>query len=164
MTEGLAAVGPVSDRVAGLQFVGHYLLGRQARVEDLPATMAAEQAGASRESQMLMGVCLMMRRDLLDAHGLLCEETSLGADDLDISWRYRMLGYKLLVVPGVFVRHVGSASFATLPSLETRKLVRRSDRALLQRLRAYYGEDGVPSSMELFGSDIFAEALSRAYA
>jgi GT2 family glycosyltransferase len=108
-----------------------------------------------------MGVCLMMRRDLLDKHGLLCEMTELGADDLEYSWRMRMLGYELRVVPSVFVHHVGQASFATLPSLEARKRIRQSDRALVHILLAYYDEGNIPSSMELWGCEIFAEALAR---
>jgi GT2 family glycosyltransferase len=103
-----------------------------------------------------------MQRELLDRHGLLCEETALGADDLELSWRLKQLGYQLRIVPSVFVRHVCGASFATVPSIETRKKVRRSDRALVRRMRAYYGERDLPSSQELFGCDIFAEALATA--
>ena len=156
----IAAVGPVSDSIAGEQFVGLYLGGRHAHLPDLAKTMAQEQAGVTKSTKLLMGVCLMMRRDLLDKHGLICEETFLGADDLEFSWRYREIGYRLLIVPAVFVRHVGGASFSTVPRIETRKKVRRSDRALIRRLRSYYGDGPLPSSQELFGCDIFAEALA----
>jgi GT2 family glycosyltransferase/tetratricopeptide (TPR) repeat protein len=159
-TGDVAAVGPVSDAIAGEQFVGHYLGDRHAHVPDLAKTLAVEQAGKAKPTKLLMGVCLMMRRDLLDKHGLLCEETFLGADDLEFSWRYRELGYRLVIAPSVFVRHVGGASFSTVPRIETRKKVRRSDRALIRRLRAYYGDRPIPSSRELFGCDIFAEALA----
>jgi len=142
------------------QFVGNFLGGRRPDFERIGAILAKEQPGAVRATQLLMGVCLMMRRDLLDRHGLLCEETTLGADDLEFSWRFQVLGYKLLVVPSVFVHHVGSASFATLPKVEVRKMVRRSDRALYRRLKAYYGDNPIPSSQEIWGSDIFAHAMA----
>jgi GT2 family glycosyltransferase len=160
LTGDVAAVGPVSDMIAGDQFFGHYLGGRQPRWQEMQGILAAEQGRTCRQTKLLMGVCLMMRRDLLDRHGLLCEETELGADDLELSWRYQELGYKLLVVPGAFVHHEGQASFATLPSIEKRKRIRRSDRALMRRLRAYYGDKPIPSSMEIWGCDIFAEAMA----
>jgi GT2 family glycosyltransferase len=162
LTGDVAAVGPVSDMITGDQFVGNYLDGRQPDFERLGGIMAREQPNTVRQTKLLMGVCLMMRRDLLDLHGLLCEETALGADDLEFSCRFAELGYRLLVVPGVFVHHVGGASFATLPNLEARKMVRRSDRALLRRLKAYYGDRPVPSSQEIWGSDIFAQAMATA--
>jgi hypothetical protein len=146
LTGDVAAAGPVCDMVAGEQFVGHFLAGRQVRPDQLADLLAKEQGGATRPTKLLMGVCLALRRDLLDKHGLLCEETALGADDLELSWRYRELGYGLVVVPSAFVRHVGGASFATLPVVETRIRVRRSDRAFIQRLRAYYGDSPIPSS------------------
>ena len=161
LTGSVAAAGPVSDHIAGEQFVGHYLGGRHVNAYDMAKVLAAEQAGRCRDTRLLMGGCLAMRRDVLDRHGLLCEETFLGADDLEISWRLRQLGFRLSVVPSVFVRHVGGASFSTVPRLETRRKVRRSDRALLHRLEAFYGKGRVPSSMELFACDIFAEALAR---
>lgn len=108
-----------------------------------------------------MGLCLTMRRELLDAHGLLREETELGADDLEFSWRYRRLGYELRVVPGVFVQHVGGAGFASVGSLDARKKVRRSDRWLIRLMRAFHGDNPLASSQEQFGCDIFTEALNR---
>ncbi len=162
LTGDVAAVGPSSDMVAGEQFVGHYLGGRQARLEELPGLMTQRERARVVPTKLIMGVCLMMRRDLLDMHGLLCEETDLGADTtLEFSFRFQMLGYRLLVVPEVFVHHVGGASFSTLPSLEVRRRIRRSDRALIRRLRAYYGDAPIPTSREIWGCDIFAEALAR---
>jgi GT2 family glycosyltransferase/tetratricopeptide (TPR) repeat protein len=162
LTGDVAAVGPVSDMITGKQFVGNFLGGRRPDFEQLAAIMAKEQPDEVEETKLLMGVCLMMRRDLLDKHGLLCEETRLGADDLEYSFRMSQLSYRLLVVPGVFVHHVGGASFATLPKVETRILIRRSDRALLRRLKAYYGDKPIPSSQEIWGSDIFAQAMATA--
>ena len=47
---------------------------------ELPEFVASTHAGESAEAKALMGCCLAVRRDVLDKHGLLCEETELGAD------------------------------------------------------------------------------------
>jgi GT2 family glycosyltransferase len=161
LTSGVAAVGPVSDSIAGDQFVGHYLGQRRPALSELAGILAREQAGIVRQTKLLMGVCLLMRRDVLDRHGLLYEGAELGADDLEFSWRYARLGFKLLIAPNVFVRHVGGASFSTVDNLETKKRVRRSDRALIRRLKVYYEGQPLPNSTDLWGCEIFDPALAR---
>jgi len=73
----VAAVGPVSDSVSAAQFVGHHLPARYrgtAAAEDLTDAVRAAQPGASMESKLLIGFCLVVRRDVLDAAGLLALE------------------------------------------------------------------------------------------
>ena len=95
LSDGVAAVGPVSDAITGNQFIGNYITGQAPVAAELSGRLASDQAGTAIETKLLMGVCLVMCRDILDKHGLLCEETELGADDLEFSWRYRQLGYEL---------------------------------------------------------------------
>jgi len=158
----IGATGPVSDNVGGLQFVGFHLNGAKPKAGELAATLAREHADQLLDAKALMGFCLALRRDVLDEHGLLCEETELGADDLELSWRFRELGYELKVVLDAFAHHEGSHSFTHTPEREMAQVrIRQSDRALVRRLVGFYGFSSVPSSRELWGSDIFCEAFGR---
>ena len=74
------ATGPLADNVGGAQFVAFHLGGQKPTAAELPEVLASSHAGESVELKALMGCCLAVRRDVLDKHGLLCEETELGAD------------------------------------------------------------------------------------
>jgi GT2 family glycosyltransferase len=114
-------------------------------------------------SLFIVGLCAMLPREVLNAHGLLDEDLELGADDLELSWRLTRLGYTLAIAADVVVSHVGGASFASLPEEEVRARVRQSDARLVQKLRAYYGEEGVPCAENLWGVVAFEETLQRDY-
>ena len=119
----IAAVGPLSNAVAGLQRLGY-------------------SGGKSRlalESKLLIGFCLMLRRSALDKVGLLSEELFLGSDDLEMSWRLRSAGYKMVVATDVIVRHLGGVSFASLPAASKERFVAESTDALIQRVRRANG-------------------------
>lgn len=156
----VVAVGPVSDNVGGDQFVGHWLGGERPSVEDLQSVLRQTKLGQSVETKFLVGLCLLMKRDTLNKHGLLDETTELGADDLELSWRLGELGYRMQIALDVFVRHDQGVSFASLAMDEKSTRQGRSDFALIRKLEAYYGED-IPSSNELWGCPIFDEALER---
>jgi GT2 family glycosyltransferase len=128
----------------------------------IAAELSREYEGQTRPAKLLIGFCLALRRDVLDEVGLLCEETELGADDLELSWRLRELGYSLAIAPDAFVHHEGGASFAKSESRELANIrIQRSDRALVSKLAHYYGWVGIPSSQELWESPIFSEAFAR---
>lgn len=160
LKKGVAAVGPMSDNIGGDQFVGHILGGRHPELDSLGELLATEFKGKANETNFLVGICVMVRRETLEKYGLLDEGTELGADDLEFSWRMRMLGLKLLIAQDVFVRHEQGVSFASLPSLERGRRQRKSDASLVRKLEAYYG-GVIPNSMELWGTPIFDEALHR---
>jgi len=158
---GYAAVGPVSDRVSEAQFVARFLESdERPPVGALTDHLAATVAGLTVPTHLLMGLCLMADRQVLVDHGLLDEGTELGADDLELSWRLRALGYRLAVAADVFVRHDQGVSFASLPEGERSDRSSRSDEALAWKLEAYYGQGAVPSSREIWGTDIFASRIS----
>jgi len=156
-----AVVGPISDSVGGDQFVGHVLGGRRPPLEELSKLLATEQKGNTEETTFLVGLCVMVPREILNKHGLLDEGTELGADDLELSWRLTSLDYKLAVAQDVFVRHVQGVSFSSLPFPERAKRQARSDFALIRKLEAFYGNDEIPSSNEIWGTPIFDEAFMR---
>ena len=159
--EGVGAVGPVSDAISGQQFVGHYLkAGMTPRVDQLGEVFARDFPGRSVETKFIVGMCVMLPRAVLDTHGLLDEALVLGADDLDLSFRLRKLGLKLLIAMDVFVHHEGQASFSTRSKTETSELIAASDAALVAKLHLFYGPT-LPTSVELWGCPIFDEALAR---
>ena len=161
LDEGIGAVGPLSDVVAGQQFIGHYLPpDATLRVDKLASFASRELGGRTVETKFLVGMCLMLPRSILDQCGLLDENMVLGADDLDLSWRLAAHGFRLRIAMDAFVRHAGQASFATRPREETSALVALSDAALVSKLKRFYGQS-VPTSMQLWGCPIFDEAFSR---
>ncbi len=154
----VGAVGPVSDNIGGTQFVGHYIQGG-VPISELPGAMKQGYENKALETKLLMGMCLMVRRDTLAKVGLLDEGLFLGADDLEFSWRLRCLDYQLLTVLDVFVHHAGQKSFNTREKSEVTELVASSDANLFAKLQKFYGVQ-VPTSYQLWGCDIFDGALA----
>ena len=158
----MVAVGPLSDNVSGDQFVAFYLPeGLRPPREDLPEVLAKAHMGRWLETLLLIGLCLLISRDTLNAYGLLDEACELGADDLELAWRLRRLGLQLRIATAAFVFHIGSASFDTLPSPERTERVARSDAALADKLMAFHTQYPVPSSQTIWGCAVFEEALTK---
>lgn len=157
-TPTVAAVGPVSNFAAGRQSVACHWPGT------LPETMgpfeAAERlyaanAGRSEETPLLIGFCMVVRRTLLEQLGGLDERLFLGNDDLELSWRLRLHGYRLLIACDCFVYHEGQHSFRTDPQTATGRLLGESSDALYGILEELYGCGRVPTPMALWGIDWF---------
>jgi GT2 family glycosyltransferase len=166
--EKVAAAGPLSDNVCGEQFAGLHLrpelmTGRDQIVSALHAGQSSDRQPRNRgmETKLLIGFCLALRRDVLDEFGLLEERCYLGADDLEISWRLRALGYKLAIAKTVFVAHECGGSFGTITSEAKRSAVSGSDAALIEKVTNYYGASKIPTSTQLWNNSIFDEAFSK---
>lgn len=102
-----AAVAPVSDFVMGLQKITY---------KDFPKL---------HYSKFLIGFCMLIRKDVMDVVGKLDERFGIGGqDDLDLSIRLRLLGYKLKINRNVFIHHIGFQSlgkvFADYAVIENR--------------------------------------------
>jgi GT2 family glycosyltransferase/Flp pilus assembly protein TadD len=122
---------------------------------ELSEMMYRANAGKPVEAKLLVGFCIMMPRRVLDEVGLIDEALFLGNDDLDISWRLRMAGYKLLIATDTFVYHEGQVSFKSEEESKTSALVQDSTDRLYEKLEAHFGEGNVPHPMELWGIDWF---------
>lgn len=85
----VAAVGPVTTCAAGPQSIYHPQCPR-----------------GVTETTFLIGFCLAVRRDLLDAAGGI-DDTLRGGDDFDLSIRLRKLGKQIVVNPYAFLVHHG---------------------------------------------------------
>ena len=160
----VGAVGPVSNYVAGLQKFELYCDERLTGAVDLNALQARlyrNNAGQGVETKLLIGFCLMTRRDVIEKNGMLDEDLFLGNDDLEFSWRLREAGYRLQVATDTFVYHKGQASFNTEPSAKTKRLVQESTDALYRKLVQHYTPDPVPSGEELWGIAWFRPSTER---
>lgn len=156
--EGVGAVGPTSDYVAGWQ---KWPLHAPDLSPATPLDRIAHRLGSANHQQgvdtkLLIGFCLLIPRPVLDHVGLLDEELFLGNDDLDLSWRLQLAGCRLRVATGAFVHHIGQVSFNTEPGERTRRLVQQSTDALARKMVRYYGPGQVPSAMELWEMSWFA--------
>ncbi|WP_410771928.1 glycosyltransferase family 2 protein [Fontibacillus sp. BL9] len=104
-------VGPVTNYASGRQQVaisaendeGFYAIAEQFNRSD-PAKWVV--------AQRLVGMCLLMKREVWSRLGGLDEIFSPGHyEDDDYSYRARQQGYKLLICGDTLVHHSGSASF-----------------------------------------------------
>ena len=67
-------------------------------------------------ASLLIGFCLMVKREVLDKVGLLDERyESYGSDDLDWSLRIKKAGWKLAIARDVFVQHIGHQGLMQMP-------------------------------------------------
>ncbi|MCO5297211.1 MAG: glycosyltransferase family 2 protein [Fimbriimonadaceae bacterium] len=153
----VGAVGPVSNACAGDQYVGFHL-PQDARSglshDELRIRLQVEMAGRTMLTKLLIGFCLLLRRSVLDKVGLLDEALFLGSDDLDLSWRLTMNGYRLAIARDVYVEHRSGTSFKSLPPKRVQQLLNQSSLAMHQKLMRFYGAGNVPSSSELWGIEI----------
>ncbi|HLP42103.1 MAG TPA: glycosyltransferase family 2 protein, partial [Fibrobacteria bacterium] len=165
----VGAVGPLSNYVAGLQRLDLHLPSPYKEGAKFPGEGAVEQSasvarvlkeansGRGVTTKLLIGFCLMIRRELYAEMGGMDERLFLGNDDLDLSWRLRNRGLKLVVATDAFVFHEGQKSFRTEKKSHVDRLVQESTDALYLKLTAHYGgRDKVPSSMDLWGMNWFS--------
>jgi GT2 family glycosyltransferase/2-polyprenyl-3-methyl-5-hydroxy-6-metoxy-1,4-benzoquinol methylase/tetratricopeptide (TPR) repeat protein len=67
------------------------------------------------ETDRLVGFCLLIRRELIEAIGLLDERFGIGCfDDDDYCLRVRKAGYKAVMVRDAFVHHFGGQTFRSI--------------------------------------------------
>lgn len=136
----IGAVGPISNFVAGGQ---NEIFHRGNTKPEEPM-----------EVKLLIGFCLMMRKAVFDEVGGMDPALFLGNDDLDLSWRLRLAGYRLLIAPGVFVHHAGHKTMEEQKPEHIQKLLDESTAHLKAKIQAHYGE-ACPSAVELWGVDFF---------
>ena len=165
----VGAVGPVSNYVAGLQRLDLNLPPKWQSARSFPGNGAIEIAenlgkilsesnsGKGIITKILIGFCLMIPRSIYSTMGGMDENLFLGNDDLDISWRLRNDGRKLVVASDAFVFHEGQKSFKTEKKSVVDRLTQESTDALYEKLVGYYGSpEAVPSPVDLWGIGWFS--------
>jgi N-acetylglucosaminyl-diphospho-decaprenol L-rhamnosyltransferase len=67
-----------------------------------------------REAEFLMGACLLVRREAVDAVGLPDEDFFIFSEEVDWCYRFVSAGWKVLFFPGAEAAHVGGAAHGGL--------------------------------------------------
>jgi GT2 family glycosyltransferase len=68
------------------------------------------QYDSTKEIFWAGGAAVLIRREILDETGLLDESFFAHMEEIDLCWRIRLLGYRILSVPSSIVYHVGGAT------------------------------------------------------
>ncbi|WP_457570372.1 glycosyltransferase [Desulfurobacterium sp.] len=156
----VGAVGPVSCNVSYTQHYSfyapilEYLFSGKELLENREVVAAFLKALFNDEvfdTRLLIGLCMAVKREVVERCGGLDEKLFLGMDDFEFSWRLREKGYKLKIVPSAFVYHYGHASFNTLPEGEGNKYQRDAVKNLWEKLIDYYGFGNVPCIEDMWG-------------
>jgi GT2 family glycosyltransferase len=157
--EGVGAVGPISDFVAGMQRMDLHLEPKATPAET--AAWAAEHLeGQGQETKLIIGLCLMIPRTVWDCVQGMDPKLFLGNDDLELSWRLREASYRLIIARDVFVHHAGHKSMESRPRPEIAKLLEESETHLHGKLLDYYNGEP-PSAVDLWGVDFFYTGPAR---
>ncbi|MDX6596719.1 MAG: hypothetical protein QOE87_606, partial [Gaiellales bacterium] len=110
-TPGAGLAGPVSNYVAGPQLIetGYASLGE---IEPFARSWARARAGEVESAPRLIGFCLLLRREVVEAVGALDESFGAGNfEDDDLCLRARAAGFGCVIARDAFVHHTGSQTF-----------------------------------------------------
>lgn len=114
----VGAVGPCSNYVMWKQAA--QLAGDTGKLTPEEIDKAAQEnyekcEGQLIDTKLLIGICVLMRREVLEEVGLLDEAFGIGcSDDFDYSIRMRKAGWRLGVARDVFMYHYGHQTFGDL--------------------------------------------------
>jgi|ETNvirnome_2_300_1030623.scaffolds.fasta_scaffold00134_13 SAM-dependent methyltransferase len=118
----VAAVGPTSNCVSGLQNIFH---------PNTPKDIVT--------TSYLIGFCVAVRRSALEEVGGI-DDTLPGGDDFDLSMRFLKAGYKLLIQPSVMIYHHGFVTGTKVHGLPDQPMgwnsidmIDRTNKALIQK-------------------------------
>jgi GT2 family glycosyltransferase len=154
----VAAVGPVSNYVAGFQNLynmPNYIRLHKVEIttEELSQCVGILLRGQTLKTKMLIGFCLMVKADVWKKIGEFDKDLWFGNDDLDYSWRLTTGGYHLAIALDCFVYHLGQGSLSDKSQLKP--LIQQSTDALYEKLCGYYN-DNPPDGREIWGIDWFS--------
>lgn len=79
------------------------------------ASLFSATKGAT-EVEVISGACIMMKRSLFERIGQFSQDYFLYAEDLDLCYKVRQVGYKNYYVPNAIIFHFGGTSTQQRPS------------------------------------------------
>lgn len=123
----IGLVGPVSNSVSGPQqiSVGYRDL---ASLDGFAWEWGQRNSDRLLDLERLVGFCLLIRREVIDAIGLLDERFGIGNfEDDDYCRRTQRAGYRTVVAVGSFVHHFGGRTFAA-SGVDFEELLRANER------------------------------------
>jgi len=114
LSSGVEVSSPkVFTEVGNIDFIGGlmdrcgYAYGRGYQREDL---------GQFDDQNFFYAGFLMFKKDILVHTGYFDEDICFGWEDLDFSWRIRLAGYNITLVPDAIIYHVGSHTLKRMRS------------------------------------------------
>lgn len=129
-SEQIGMVGPLSNYVNGKQILPF----PYTNVEDTAKKLKRRFKGERMEVNRLVGLCLLIKREVIDQIGLLDEQFSPGHfEDDDYCYRVRQAGYKLMIAQDSFVFHYGSSSFNKLDREQLNQLISRNRQLFIEK-------------------------------
>lgn len=122
-----------------LQILRQNLFGAYERFkEPSEQTTPESPASAPFEVGWVLGAALMIRRSVLDQIGLLDEHFFMYAEELDLCYRAKKNGWKVVHVPGACIMHLNGGSSQKSKHLQ-QKLFRMRQKSLEKFYRKHYG-------------------------
>jgi GT2 family glycosyltransferase len=112
----IALAAPVSNRVKGRARIDVGALGEDAAARaDVERALTETAGGRIEDAETLAGLCLLLRRALIEEIGGFDERFALGNfEDDDFCLRARLRGHRLVIVRDAFLHHWGSRTFHAL--------------------------------------------------
>ncbi len=116
-SDDVGLVGPCSNNVPGPQRVSTNYpdpTGADGShgLDEFAVAHARRHAARVEDADVLVGFCLLVRRDVFSKVGLLDEAFGIGTfEDYDLCRRAAATGYRSVIAVDAFVHHVGSATF-----------------------------------------------------
>lgn len=108
--ERIGMVGPITNYISGSQLV-KVPYGTLAEMPEFARRNNRPDPSRWRETDQLIGFCLLFRRELFEQVGYFDEGFEIGNyEDNDFSVRVRLLGKKLMIADDSFIHHIGSVS------------------------------------------------------
>lgn len=102
-----------------------------------------------REVQFAISACCMVRRDCLARHGGFDEAFNpVEYEEIDLAYRLRSKGYKILYLPDVEMYHFESVTTAGTAALPNKYLIIKHGLLFKQRWRHMFAHENGPSDTE----------------
>lgn len=123
-------VGPMSNYANGEQQISEPFTC----LEEIMAKMNEPNPLKWKEVNRIVGLCMLIKRELVEKIGLLDERFSPGHyEDDDYCYRALLAGFNLKIAGDVFIFHHGSASFKKYGEKYIRRLLDRNRKLFMEK-------------------------------
>jgi GT2 family glycosyltransferase/tetratricopeptide (TPR) repeat protein/glycosyltransferase involved in cell wall biosynthesis len=146
-------VGPSTNFAAGVQQIPVAYKSEKG-LYDFSESIGARFVRKATEVDKIVGVCMVLRRSMLEDIGLFDTRFGIGNfEDDDICLRARLGGYKILWARDAFIHHAGSKTFQAL-KIDYAALMETNRKRFLDKWElAVVGRDGVAGPRATAGAD-----------